>query len=1404
MFGQHLASNHCRMKSSNLFFLFLILTYWSTPAIFSQSEEDRYVFVDIGKEAPQRAITSIVQDNKGLVWIGTYGLGLYKYNGIDFTPYKQIGNDPTTINSSLVYAVFVDASEQLWVGTEAGLNLYDPVLDNFKEVKLERSDNTNEGIAVFSITENKKGQLFIGTREEGLYMLDTETLKTKRILPVKPLISSHLVINAILTYSENTLLIGTNRGLFEYHMGDLNFKPANFQTPGEPIIISQGIESLMLDANKNLWVGTFSDGLIKISRVNEKSFTVDYHQITQKRILALIQSPDGNILCGTENDGLFVMKSNGEVLSNYLYNKSHAHTIKSNSIWSLFVDNQNRVWIGYYNKGVGIYDRYYDKFKDITSLQNNQNSLQSPSVTGIVEDQDSKIWIGIDGGGVDVYDPKNKNIVHLADPKNPITTGLQGLDVQTLFIDSKQNTWVGTWNSGIFYLEKGAKRFIQFNTQNSEGGLTSNSVTSFAEDHEGTIWISTFFTGLHSYDPKIRKISSHTGQPFDKAFIGQSNIRKILVDSNNIMWLGTTKGLYKVEGGLGSGFDIQSMNNKIFKANTSATNSTIILSLFEDRDKNLWIGTDGGGLCKYGLKDESIHWFNTSNGLAQGTVASIVQDDTGNIWIGGEAGLSKLEIDSKTFYNFTINDGLLANDFNYNSVLKDKEGILYFGNYEGINYFEASSILINENEPSLYFSDFKLFNKSVKPGAEKSPLTRVISETEHLTLKNDESVFTIEYAGISYTRPLNNQYAYFLEGFEKNWNFVGNTRSATYTNLSPGDYVFKVKAANNDGVWNESPITMGITVLPPWWATKIAILAYVLLFLLLAYLTSKFINHRLEEKRIIKFERDHSLQQEILNERKIQFFTNISHEFRTPLTLILNPLRDIIENQRLQLTEEVKDKHRTILKNAMRLMRLINELMDFRKLHLTKMSLNASKINIFPFVEEVSEHFQEEAIEKKILYNIETDGMPLEIWGDPGMLEKVIFNMLSNAFKATPENGMVTVGVFATKDPVILPLIDKDTPVSALEIVIEDTGVGINQEEIGHIFERFYQSKKMNEQYYGASGTGIGLEVAQSFIHLHKGKIEVNSVEGEGTRFKITLPFGRAHLKPSELVLAGENSADQEEVIASEIEHLGPSVESSKFLSGKADAKKKTLLLVEDNSELRKYLKKELESEYHIIEAENGEKGISLANRNIPDIIVTDVIMPEMDGFEFCSLIKQDIKTSHIPVLMLTAKVMSDDRVKGIDSGADVYLNKPFEMRVLRSYVNRLISSRQLFLDKFFKDVNTINLPENTTSIDRSFITKVLNYIHENIGDADLNVEHLAGDMHLSRSQLYRKIKAMTDMTANEFIRKIRLEKAKQMLENGEESISEVGFKVGFSSPSYFTKCFKSHFGILPTEVKSN
>tara|TARA_B110000003_G_scaffold96909_1_gene99044 strand:- start:13827 stop:18026 length:4200 start_codon:yes stop_codon:yes gene_type:complete len=1385
--------NYCKITSILLFYF---LCFFQT-LLFGQENSDEYNFSSIEDGFSQRAITSVMKDTDGYLWISTYGDGIFRYNGIDFKNYKQeMSSKEKSLNSSIVFYGLQDAQKNIWFGTQIGLNFYNHNIDKFESIPLQEKDKKLK-FAIHAIAEYNDNTLLLGTHEFGLFKFDKKTL-TQKIIPYKanePV--QNLLINAIIKSSNGRFLIGTNHGLMTFDPYNEVLQLAKFNTENGYETINKSIESLHIAKDNSIWIGTFSSGLVRIQHNNNDVYSIEEFFISKKRILSLAEKTNGNILCGTENDGLFEINYVTKNAKNYQQNKLKQNGIKSNSIWTVFTDPKDRIFLGYYNKGIDLHDDNYNKFSSIKSIPYLSNSLNSSSVTGIIKDNKGRFWISMFDGGVNVYDPKKKKFINLYDQKNPIAKGLNRLDIPTIFIDSKQNIWIGTWDSGLFFLKYKSKEFININKSSNNSVFRSNRVMSFDEDSKGTIWIGTFGNGLYSFDLSSENFSHHNSLEFQKYHTNSSSIRKVIVDHQDAVWIGTRNGLYKIVKDKTGSFRVYSINdlmNKNLKSEIDQSkNSSIVFSLFEDLKNNMWIGTLGNGLAKYSVKSNSIEWYNLDNGLIHETISSITQSNDGSLWIGGNKGLSKLDTEKNTFVNFNKKDGLLSNSFNYNAVFKDIDNIIYFGNVKGINYFNPNNINYNQEKPVVYLSDLKISNEVITPEIKNSTLKNVISKTKKLSLNHKQSNFTIDYFAINYTRGENNQYAYYLKDFDEKWNYVGAARSASYKNIPPGDYTFMVKASNNDGVWNNIPTTIDIKILPAWWATNSAIVSYILTILLIAYIVFKYISTRIKEKRVLNTERKEYKQFEALNAKKIQFFTNISHEFRTPLTLILTPLEDIIEDNKIEFPKNIKEKHQIIYKNAKRLSRLINELMDFRKLQFNKMSINASQINIVPFIEEVVSHFQEEASLKNIMLSVEYDQDDFIIWSDPSMLEKIIFNLLSNAFKATPAEGLITIQINNPSNLIHLPLVNKNTPVKAIEIIIKDTGLGIKKENIKKVFDRFYQANEINEQYYG--GTGIGLELVKNFVDLHKGKIVLKSKENIGTQFKIYFPLGYSHLKENDINKNHKKTINQ--YSDSKKEQL-----INYEFNNEENEVKKIILIVEDNIELRSYIKNELKDEYHIKEAENGLEGLEKATKYIPDIIITDVMMPIMDGFEFCDHIKNDLKTSHIPILMVTAKGMQIDKVKGIDSGADVYLNKPFNMKVLRSHINQLITSRKILFDKYFNPLSTTVDYNNTTSLDKEFMRNVLSHINENINDEKLNVEHLAGELFLSRSKLYRKIKALTGDTANEFIRKIRLEKAKQLISGSEYTISEVCYKVGFSSPSYFTKCFKNHFGILPTEFR--
>ncbi|WP_282043741.1 two-component regulator propeller domain-containing protein [Winogradskyella flava] len=1384
----------------NIFYFFCL--YLFTFSCWSQDPIQKYDFVSIKEGMSKVGIYTILQDDLGFIWLGTNGAGLYRYDGNNYESYKYIIDDSTSLSNNFVQCSYLGVKNRLWVGTENGLNLYDRDNNRFTRISnaLFKTKN-NENISVRSLKEDANGNLFIGTLNSGMFIMNLEDFAIQRVVSSEFLESISLNIKAIQIDKNGKVYAATNRGIKEYDYNTNTLRIAAFHSKDGDVFIEKESESLVIDAQNNIWAGTENYGLIKLSPIeasNSKTiFKIENFYFSTNKFLTLLDLKNGTLLCGTENDGLFHIDLNGTILNSYQAKKEDSNSILSNSIWSSYLDIEERIWIGYYNTGVSVYDKLYDKFKEIESSPQNPNSLQYSSVTAIVQDKNDKLWISMDGGGIDVCDKSINEFIHI-NSSNQANYGLTSDYIEALLIDRSDNLWAGSWDKGLFCLKNGAKKFINYTPENTNGDLNSNRILTLDEDADGVIWMGTYDSGLHSFNPKTEKFVHYDFGFFQKNRLAHTEVRKVVVDYNNDIWFGSGLGLFKIKKLANDELLVASLRDKMPEEFNNHNSSYKIYSIFESSDRSIWIGTRGAGMCEYNRESNTFTWYNEANGLIEENINSITQSLDGNIWLAGNSGITMLNIKDNTFTDYTSNDGLLSNDYNINSAFRDKDGMLYFGNFQGVDYFNPSDINVNKNVPSLYLTDFKLFNESVKPNEEESPLEKVISKTDNLTLNSKQSVFTIEYSSINYTRPEKNEYAYYLEGYETSWNYVGKKRSATYTNLDAGDYTFKLKAANNDGIWNESPLHLKITILSPWWKSIWAIFTYVLLLLIGLYLLNKITQIRIKDKQLVAYERNNRLLEKELNEKKLQFFTNISHEFRTPLSLIISPLEDIIKNDSSNFSERTKEKHNTIHKNTKRLYRLINELLDFRKLDLNKVRIKVRKLDLVSFTKNVASHFKEEAFIKNIHLSIDTDIQDISVWADNSMLEKIIFNILSNAFKVTPEGGAITIDLSAKEDLVELPLANDKEKIEAIEIAISDTGPGLSQDQLDKIFKRFYQVDSLNKTYYGS--TGIGLEVVQNFVKLHKGEIRVNSEVNVGTTFTIVLPAGQEYYTEAEKLtekIEDQIQLDENFIIPTKTKSL---VESKNEKN--VNLSSHTLLIVDDNVELRNYLKDELEKQYKILLAKNGKEGLKLAKEFLPDIIMTDVIMPEMDGFTFCKHIKSDIKTSHIPLLMLTAKAQIENRMEGIEKGADAYMVKPFDVGLLKLRLSQLITSRQLIFNKYFSVISDSD-NKTTTSLDKEFIEKVLGYIEASIGDPNLNVESLAFQLNLSRSQFYRKIKALTNQTANEFIRNVRLIKAKQIIESGNNNISEVCYKVGFSSPSYFTKCFKSHFGVLPKEIEN-
>jgi len=766
----------------------------------------------------------------------------------------------------------------------------------------------------------------------------------------------------------------------------------------------------------------------------------------------------------------------------------------------------------------------------------------------------------------------------------------------------------------------------------------------------------------------------------------------------------------------------------------------------------------------------------------------ILEDEQENLWLSTNNGISKFDPLQETFSNFDIRDGLQGNEYNLASCFKDKNGKMYFGGSNGYNVFHPDSINKNLVIPSIVLTDFKIFNKSISPNI-NSPLIKSVSETKEIILSYHQSVFSFEFAALEYTIPGKNKYAYKMEGVDPDWVYTDATRRfATYTNLDPGKYIFKVKGSNNDGIWNEQGTSVNVIILPPWWKTKVAYSFYIFLFGFFIVMVWRFRTNRLKMKHDLELEQLQAEKLKEVDEIKSQFFTNISHEFRTPLTLIKGPAKLIVDQTK---DKTIKDNAILINRNSEKLGRLVTQLLDLSKLEAGKMKLKTTQVNIVSILKELVLSFASYAERKNITLNFSAVEKQIMVYLDTEKVEKIINNIISNAFKYTAAKGKIRVQISQSK--------------KFVELKITDTGIGISRERISKIFDRFYQGNQ--KQIEKQEGTGLGLALTKELVVLHKGEIDVESKEGEGTTFIIKFLLGKNHLKSDEIFESKQEEdkiifeqTDSESIVTDENINSGLLMKTD-LSSNKSE--KLLLLIVEDNADVRQYIRGFLESDYKIMEAIDGEDGYNKSIAEIPDLIVSDVMMPKIDGIELTDKLKNDERTSHIPIILLTAKATSKDKIEGYETGADDYIMKPFDIQELKVRIKNLIDQRKKLRQHFQKEEIFKLEDKNISSIDKKFLKRAVGIIHEHLSDTTFGVESFAIELAIGRTSLYKKIMALVGEPPGDLIKRIRLSNAAILLKNNSGNISEIAFEVGFNNPAYFSECFKKQIGVTPSKYQS-
>jgi ligand-binding sensor domain-containing protein/signal transduction histidine kinase/DNA-binding response OmpR family regulator len=1330
-------------------------------------------------------VETIFQDSRGFMWFGTRD-GLNKYDGYQMTVYRYNAADSNSISDNYIKYLYEDSHHTLWVGTLNGLNRFNPGSNNFTRFRHQPADDRSlSHNLVTCIYEDKKERLWISTFGGGLNLLDRRTgvFSHFRHHPSQPLSLGDNNVNSLCEDSNGNLWVATESGLQAFDREKSSFRsltmPASFDKAHQVIRI------VCSDGKGNLWLGTEERGLLfcnpaQGSFIKYEHLEKDASSLSTNQVRSILPDSKGHLWTGGVNGGLDLFNASNGSFFHYQNEPENNRSLSQRTVSAIFEDRQGILWIGTHRGGINIYVPGAEKFK-LYQQQPDLNSLSYNDVKAFCEDSQGRIWIGTDGGGLNLFDRNRQTFRQYK--YNPYNAGTIGSnEVLNITEDRQGNLWTGTWGGGLNLYHAASESFTRFvNNPADKNSISSNYVQKILEDSKGNLWIATYYGGLNLYNSTTRQFSRITGSG-NQVFSG-SNAVSLAEDKKGRIWIGTD------DGGLNCYNPATGTFAHYF---TNDEKKPDLRVLFIDSKDRLWVGQSG--LYLFNAAADTFSLYTREAGLATEFIKGITEDEAGNFWIATSNGITRFNPDLHQYKKYNTGDGLQGLEFEANAYLKTKDGQMYFGGINGFNAFYPREITTNKFVPPVYITDLQIFNQKMEPGAQHSPLQKEISITNKITLDYKQASFSFGFAALDYTASENNQYAYKLDGWDKDWNYVGTERKAAYTNLDPGTYVFHVKASNNDGVWNEQGTAITIVILPPFWKTWWFILLLLALLFYLAYKALAF-------KRSSELKKIGEKKREEVHQLKLQFFTNISHEFRTPLTLILGPLEKMIKEEQVAAHLHY---YKLMQKNAYRLLDLVNEVMDFRKVESGVLQLKVMPGNPALFLQEISEEFNEWAMEKNIRFTVHDLSSLSEAWFDNQVLEKIIYNLLSNAFKYTPPGGEITLDMRTSLQdlkpsfPHELLLLNDYKASEYLHFRIADNGIGISKESIEHLFERYF---RVNENHLGS---GIGLAFVKSLAFLHKGSIRVYSERNKGTEIIISLPMRKEDYTEEERWIGDPaKQAKQLESLVSNQRYnfMTPAANDTPVAATEAvSGPLPVILIVDDNSELRAFLKSSLMGDYMIVEASDGQMGFEKAKELMPDIIISDVMMPVLDGIAFCKLVKEDLNTSHIPFMMLTAKTALSSNIEGAASGADFYFGKPLSIELLLLTIRNTLEQRRKSKERFLKDYYYEAKELVNSSKDKEFMENLLTQIDAHLMDPDFDISVLCNSMGMSKTNLYQKIKQLTGQSTGDFVRTIRLKKAAYIMTHEDVPISEVILRIGIQTQSYFTKAFKKEFGKTPSQ----
>lgn len=1330
----------------------------------------RFSHLGIAQGLPQSSVSCMFQDSKGFIWLGT-SQGISRYDGYGFRNFTYDPAHPFSIHSNDPLSIHEDAAGNLLIGSEQGLDVFDARSEKFHRVPAYDGDTEVPYRHVKALFKDRQGRLWCGSTI-GLLRYHEKERRLQREITAK---EGKFQLNHIAEDKAGILWLGGYSGIRRYNPETRRMLPIPESIARNPFYNKSTLQSMKIDSAQNLWIGTAKDGLIVWDHA--KDSCENFHSGSGSRAVSsemvrAIGFHDGEAWIGTRH-GVYVISGNRADVRNYVVSKNDPWSLSSNSVLSFMKDNAGSVWIGTFSGGASIFHPGNNNFSFISDRTSPLPGLSYRVTSSIVEDRHGRFWIGTEGGGVNYYDREKGVVRHVRVGHGPQHT-INPQMVKSICLDDQEVLWIATLD-GLYTYHTVSGRMQRHPLRQTPLNNLDEVAYSVIADGDRR-WIGTK-AGLIRRDAN-GTLTHYRHRPNDPRSLVFDDINIILRDRAGAIWAGTEAGLACLPPGSDQFTNYPLPYDSIY-------NKDAIIALYEDDGGQIWIGTRNG-LKLLDKQRKTFHTIDVSFGLPSNIVRAIRQDRRGDYWISQDRSITRLVIRKPggpfakadvEIRNYPMTSGANANEFLAANCMTAR-GELMFGGSGGVVYFSPEALVSNAVPPPVVLTSFLIKNQPVEIGGKHSPLREAITYSDHITLSHDQAYFTIGFAALNYIKPGSNQYAYTLEGLRgtPEWNFVGRQQQATYTNLDAGEYVFKVRAANNDGLWNEGYTQLRITVLPPVWKTWYAWLCYVLVSGAILYFCWKYSLKTARLRHELQLQQQSREKDRELAQRKLSFFTHISHEIKTPLTLILAPLDKLVDQEKGNT--RVLNQLLLMQRNGERLLRLTDQLLDFRKLEAGHMQLQATEQDAVQLVREVVLSFDAYARQRGVRLTLSAQEPELAAWLDRDKVEKMLYNLISNALKFTPQGGRIRVSVKREG--------------AELWLMVEDNGAGISEAHISRIFDMF---QHFNAAGQAADGTGIGLAFTKGLVALHHGTISVESTPAADGRpgqtcFLIRLPAG-AEAYPARERSAGEEQPD-------------PTVtripaEAADAEENSAGAGKPVMLIVEDNEEMLGFIAGHFRDMYTVYEARDGKEGWRIATSVLPDIVISDVTMPGMSGTDFCRQLKKDERTCHIPVILLTARSPVIFQMEGLETGADDYVTKPFNIGLLQLRAHNLLVSRALLRERYSRDVTLQPLNVAITSADEQFLSKVMRFIDDNIMEPTLNVEQLARDVNLSRITLLRKIKALTNQSTIEFIRTYRLQKAAQLLQTG-HNVTEAAYMVGFSDVDYFRKWFKAQFGATPKE----